>query len=91
MYKPVVREVRLKKDLSGYDTLATCSVDFEFEGANKVRERAGLAGWGWGWGRAGGWAWAAWAGGRRRRLRIAPTRAGGHQLVLRSFNTRAGL
>ena len=35
-YKPYVRTVRLKKDLSGYETLAHCEVDFELTHENKV-------------------------------------------------------
>ena len=35
-YKPFVREVRMRPELEGYDTLATCQVDYEFEEANKV-------------------------------------------------------
>ena len=35
-YKPYIRTVRLKKDMSGYDTLAHCEVDFELTHENKA-------------------------------------------------------
>ncbi|PSC67394.1 hypothetical protein C2E20_8907 [Micractinium conductrix] len=34
-YKPSVREVKIRKDRSGYDVHAVCDVDFEIEEANK--------------------------------------------------------
>lgn len=37
-----VREVKLKKDVSGYDIKAVCTIDFELEAENKVR---GSAAW----------------------------------------------
>ena len=35
-YKPYVRSVRIKKDKSGYESLAQCEVDFELTHENKV-------------------------------------------------------
>ncbi|KAL4438157.1 hypothetical protein ABPG77_010518 [Micractinium sp. CCAP 211/92] len=35
VYKPQVREVKLKKDLSGYDVHAVCTINFELEAENK--------------------------------------------------------
>jgi hypothetical protein len=35
-YKPYIRSVRIKKDKSGYESLAQCEVDFELTHENKA-------------------------------------------------------